>query len=73
MKAKGIDILILMIYAYAAQQPEHDWYMQTDKDTFVSSENFLKNLTLPLGCCYHSFMQSQFVIELVTSLMFQNE
>ena len=36
MKAKGIDILILMIYAYAVQQPEHDWYMQTDKDTFVS-------------------------------------
>ena len=25
-----------MIYAYAVQQPEHDWYMQTDKDTFVS-------------------------------------
>ena len=39
MKAKGIDILILMIYAYAVQQPEHDWYMQTDKDTFVSIRN----------------------------------
>ena len=25
-----------MIYAYAVQQPEHDWYMQTDKVTFVS-------------------------------------
>ena len=36
VKAKDIDILILMIYAYAVQQPEHDWYMQTDKDTFVS-------------------------------------
>ena len=36
MKAKGIDILILMTYTYAVQQPEHDWYMQTHKDTFVS-------------------------------------
>ena len=36
MKAKGNDILISMIYAYAVQQPKHDWYMQTDKDTFVS-------------------------------------
>ena len=36
MKAKGNDILISMIYAYTVQQPKHDWYMQTDKDTFVS-------------------------------------
>ena len=36
MKAKGINILILIIYAYAVQQPEHDWYMKTGKDTFVS-------------------------------------
>ena len=36
MIAKGINILILIIYAYAVQQPEHDWYMQTDKDTFAS-------------------------------------
>ena len=25
-----------MIYAYAVQQPKHDWYMQADKDAFVS-------------------------------------
>ena len=25
-----------MIYAYAVEQPEHDWYMQTDKNYFVS-------------------------------------
>ena len=25
-----------MIYVYVVQQPEHDWYMQTGKDTFVS-------------------------------------
>ena len=36
MKAKDTDILILMIYTYAIQQPEHDWYMQTDKDSFIS-------------------------------------
>ena len=36
MKAKGINISILMIYTYAVQQPEHDWYMKTNKDTFVS-------------------------------------
>ena len=24
-----------MIYAYAVQQPKHDWYMQADKDAFV--------------------------------------
>ena len=24
-----------MIYAYVVQQPEHGWYMQTDKDSFV--------------------------------------
>ena len=42
MKAKGIDILILMIYAYAVQQPKHDWYMQTDKDTFLSIRKIYK-------------------------------
>ena len=36
MKAKGIDILLFMIYTYTVQQPDHDWYMQADKDTFVS-------------------------------------
>ena len=25
-----------MIYAYVVQQSEHDWYMQTDKYSFVS-------------------------------------
>ena len=25
-----------MIYAYAVQQPKHDWYMQTDKDYLVN-------------------------------------
>ena len=43
MKAKGIDILILMIYAYAVQHSEHDWYMQTDKDTFVSIRKIYEN------------------------------
>ena len=28
-----------MIYAYAVQQPKHDWYMQTDKNNFVSIRN----------------------------------
>ena len=36
VKAKDIDILILMIYGYAVQQPEHYWYMQADRDTFLN-------------------------------------
>ena len=28
--------LILMIYFYAVQQPENDWYMQTDRYSLVS-------------------------------------
>ena len=65
VKTKGIDILILMIYAYAVQQIEHDWYIQTDKDTFVGIRKIYEK---QLDCCCHSFMQSQVVIGLVTSL-----
>ena len=32
-----------MIYAYAVQQPDHDWYKQTDKDTFVSIRKIYEN------------------------------
>ena len=35
MKAKDTDIVIL-IYSYAVYQPKHNWYMQTDKDSFVN-------------------------------------
>ena len=35
VKAKDTNILILMIYAYAVQQPEHDWYMQKDNDSLI--------------------------------------
>ena len=74
MKAKGIDILILMIYAYAVQQPKHDWYMQTDKDTFLSSirkiyENFDSTTWLLLpqfhavtGCDRYFFNVSKRVV-----------
>ena len=34
-------------------------------------EKFMKNLAVPLACCGNSFMQSQVVIQLVISLMFQ--
>ena len=44
VKAKDIDILILMIYTYAVQQPEQDWYMQTDKDSFISIRKIYENL-----------------------------
>ena len=43
MKAKRDDILILIIYVNAVQQPEHDWYIQTDKDTFVSIRKIHEN------------------------------
>ena len=39
LKAKNTDILILVIYANAVQQPEQEWCMQTDKDFFVSIRN----------------------------------
>ena len=31
-----------MILAYAVQQPEHDWYMQTDKDSLVRVRKFFE-------------------------------
>ena len=43
MKAKGVDISILMIYAYAVQQPDRGWYMQKDKDTFVRIRKIYEN------------------------------
>ena len=36
VKATGTDILILMVYAFVVQHPEHNWYMQTEKHSFVS-------------------------------------
>ena len=36
-----------MIYAYAVQQPKHNWYMQTDKDSLLVIEEFMKNVTVP--------------------------
>ena len=72
--------LISMIYAYAVQQHEHNWYIQTDKDSHVLKrisklvlQKFIKNLAVQLACCCHSFMQSEVVIRLVISLMSQNE
>ena len=66
MKAKDTDILILMIYAYAVQQPEHDWHMQTDKDYLIS----IKKMYGKLGS---TTVVSKVVIRLVAILMFQNE
>ena len=71
MKAKDIDILILIIYAYAVQPPEHDWYMQTGKYTFVSIRKSMKILALLLVLCCNSFMQSQVGIRLVTLFCFK--
>ena len=34
-------------------------------------EKIMKNLAVPLASCGHSFMQSQVVVKLVISLMFQ--
>ena len=36
VKAKDINIYILMIYSYVVQQPEHDWLIEADKDSFVN-------------------------------------
>ena len=44
IKAKDTDILILIIYAYADQQPEQDFFMQTDQDSFVSIRKIYENL-----------------------------
>ena len=63
VKTKDINILILMIYSYVVQQPEHDWLMKTDKDSFISIRKLNTN----------GKIQSEVVIRLVTSLMFQTE
>ena len=65
METKDTDIFIWTIYSYVVQQPEHDWLMEADKDSFVNIWKFMKNLALPLVCCCHSFIQSQFVIRYV--------
>ena len=52
-----------MIYSYVVQQPEHDWLMKTDKDSFISIRKLNTN----------GKIQSEVVIRLVTSLMFQTE
>ena len=44
LKAKNTDILILVIYANAVQQPEQEWCMQTDKDFFVSIRNIYEKV-----------------------------
>ena len=44
MKAKHNGVLILMIYTYAVQQPEQDWHMQTDKDSFISIRKIYEKL-----------------------------
>lgn len=41
VKAKDTDIMIL-IYSYAVYQPKRNWYMQTDKDSFVNIRKIQK-------------------------------
>ena len=62
-----------MIYAYTVQQPKHDWYKETDKDFLVNVGKIYEKFGSTTACCGHSFMQSPVVIQLVISLMFQNE
>ena len=54
-----------MIYAYTVQQPNHDWYMQTDKDSLVIVRKIYVRkiyevpqyrLAVPLACCGHGFI-----------------
>ena len=72
MKAQDTDILILMIYAYAVQQPSTIGTWKQTKILLLVLEKFMKNLAVPLACCWHSFMQSRVVILLITSIIFQN-
>ena len=43
------------------------------KILLIMLERFMKNLTVPLACWGHSFIQSPVVIRLVISLMLQDE
>ena len=36
VETKDTDIFIWTIYSYVVQQPEHDWLMEADKDSFVN-------------------------------------
>ena len=42
-KATGTDMLILMVYAFVVEHPEHGWYMQTEKHSFVSIRIYEKS------------------------------
>ena len=72
VKAKDTAILIWMIYACVVQQSEQDWYMQTDKDYFVSIRKTYETFS-STNCLLLLQFHAQVVIRLFTSLMFQNE
>ena len=60
-----------MIYAYTVQQPKHDWFMQTDKDSIVNVRKVYENVggtTCLLLLQFHAITGCDII-----SLMFQNE
>ena len=70
VKAKDTNIFILMIYSYVVQQPEHDWLMEPDKDSFVNIRKIYEKFRSTTCLLLPQFIQSQFVMRLITSLMF---
>ena len=62
-----------MIYAYTVQQPKHDWYMQTDKDSLVNVRKIYEKFgstTCLLWPQFHAITRCDMVSYF---LMFQNE
>ena len=70
-KAKAIDILILMVYAFALTSPPYDWYLQIDNGKIVSVKKVYKILEKQLVCAYLSFILSLAAIPSATSLEYQ--
>ena len=73
LKTKDTDMLILIIYTVQFNNPSTICTCKQTKILLIALEKFMRNLAVPLACCCHTFMQPQFVIQLITSLMFQNE
>ena len=62
-----------MIYAYAVQQPEYDWYMQTDKDSLVSVKKIYEKFGSTTYLLWPQFRTITCCDLLFISLMFQNQ
>ena len=55
VKAKDIDILILMVYAFALTSPPYGWYLQIDNGKIVSVKKVYGNFGKTTSLCFPQF------------------